>query len=501
MRYRFTHLLSLLFLTVHLFGQNQRPIDQPYVRSIIHEGIKVTFSMTHIDPNKPAGLYEEGDDIRFRFVITDTLTNEPLSSAYPAAWMDPVPVGDKNANNCEKKIASFLTGSILNRPDLDLNAYYVIALNEDASITVVDPLFGYGSTQLLNLILLEAPGADWVINEDQSLIYVSMPEAKAVAVINAANWKVIKNIPLPGAPTKLELQADEQYLWTICNTPEGVLQGSGTAVIDCGEMALKEWLPAPGGRHDICLSDDNRFAYVCHDEAGGLSIYDVQNQSLIKEIPFGANATAMDYSPLSRSLCIIDRESGAIRLVDGESHELIRELSAKTGLNSIRFTPNGRLAFICNPEQDEVYILDAALNKIIQTGDMEEGPDRVYFSDELAYVRHRESGTILMIPLDEVGVEGKPVPIIDFPGGVNPPGKGASEYADGIVQAPGATAVLVANPLDQAIFYYKEGMAAPMGSFNNYSHIPKAVHVIDRSIEEVQAGVYETVAKIRTAGP
>ena len=123
------------------------------------------------------------------------------------------------------------------------------------------------------------------------------------------------------------------------------------------------------------------------------------------------------------------------------------------------------------------------------------------FSDELAYVRHAGSGTVLMIPLDTVGEEGAPVPVVDFPGGQRPPSdSGPPAAADAIVQAPGASAVLVANPADGVIYYYKEGMAAPMGSFRNYGREPRAVQVVDRSLRERGRGGYETVVQLRRPG-
>jgi hypothetical protein len=72
--------------------------------------------------------------------------------------------------------------------------------------------------------------------------------------------------------------------------------------------------------------------------------------------------------------------------------------------------------------------------------------------------------------------------------------------AAGIVQSPGDAAVLVANPEDQVIYYYKEGMAAPMGHFRNYGKQPRAVQVVDRSLREVRPGVYQTTAKMTAAG-
>jgi len=60
--------------------------------------------------------------------------------------------------------------------------------------------------------------------------------------------------------------------------------------------------------------------------------------------------------------------------------------------------------------------------------------------------------------------------------------------------------VLVANPVDQAVYYYQEGMAAPMGNLSNYGKQPRAVLVVDRSLHEKTPGVYETVRRIEHAG-
>jgi len=44
-------------------------------------------------------------------------------------------------------------------------------------------------------------------------------------------------------------------------------------------------------------------------------------------------------------------------------------------------------------------------------------------------------------------------------------------------------------------------MAAPMGNFSNYGREPRAVLVVDRSLRERAAGVYETNVRLERAGP
>jgi hypothetical protein len=109
-----------------------------------------------------------------------------------------------------------------------------------------------------------------------------------------------------------------------------------------------------------------------------------------------------------------------------------------------------------------------------------------------------------MIPLAGLGEAGHGLSVADFAGGEHPPfaGDRAGELgarADAIVRAPEPGAVLVANPADGAIYYYREGMAAPMGSFQGYGR-PRAVLVVDRSLKERSPGSYETVARLPGPG-
>jgi hypothetical protein len=106
-----------------------------------------------------------------------------------------------------------------------------------------------------------------------------------------------------------------------------------------------------------------------------------------------------------------------------------------------------------------------------------------------------------MIPLDAVDKVEKAVNLVDFPAGLH--GFGAESrttLADKLAQAPGESAVLVANPSDQAIYYYSEGMAAPMGNFDLKPHQPLAVMVVDRSLRERKTGLYETTAQLGPPG-
>jgi hypothetical protein len=69
-----------------------------------------------------------------------------------------------------------------------------------------------------------------------------------------------------------------------------------------------------------------------------------------------------------------------------------------------------------------------------------------------------------------------------------------------IAPTPEGNAVMIANNGDRMIYYYVEGMMAPMGTFSNYKRRPRALLLLDRSISEVAPGTYSAQIKLRRSG-
>jgi YVTN family beta-propeller protein len=471
-----------------------------FTRSIIKAGIRLDVSLFHVKGENAGADFTEGENVRFRFKISDTVSGKGFSGASLAAWMDRIKSDGKTVD-CRKKVKSYIEGGFLTRPEVDLNIYYVLTLNGDNTINVVNPLFGFGGSQLLTQLQLPAPGYDWVIKEDQSKIFVSTPAANKIAVINTGEMKIDKEVTLEGQPGKLLLQADEHYVWVSYDFSGNTQAKSGVVIIDAEKNTIVKNIITGAGPHEIIEDVENRLVYVSNTGESTISIIDMKTLSKIKDIELKDKPVSLAWSSKAQALYVVKENSSAVSVIDGKNGQIIREIKAEPGIKKICFSPNGRNGFVINPKNNTVNIIDAATNRIVQTADVEAQPDQISFTDHLVYVRHRQSEIISMIPLDVVGREGVPVTVADFNGGQNPPSSESPECgAIGIVQAPGNNSVLVSNYKDQSVYYYQEGMAAPMGSFSTYGKNPKAVMVIDRSIKEKGDGIYETVARLGFPG-
>jgi DNA-binding beta-propeller fold protein YncE len=483
-------------------AQSPTSPPNPEASRIVREGIAVEFSIDPVSSGqeKPSAALEAEEAI-VRFKIVDTNSGAPLTNLRPSAWMD---LRGKDQltgpKECKEKVKSFLQASLGSRPDIDLNSYYILALNQEANITVIDPLLGYGSSKLLTLVFLKSPGEDWVLSRDRRRLFVSMPLVNQIAVVDAANWKVVTNLDVGARPTRLAMQPDEKYLWVGNDAPGESGDGSGVTVIDTAELKVAARLLTGAGHHELAFTTDDRYAFVTNQTAGTLSIIDVPRLAKIKDLRTGPAPVSLAFSPLSQAVYVADEVDGAVSVIDRQSHEISARLTTKPGLKATRLTPDGRWGFVTNGKENLVHIFDLSTNRLLQTLSVGREPDQISFTDNYAYIRSLGSEQVSMIELKGLGKEAA-TPVSDFPGGQVAPGQSPSRaVANTIVPAPEGNAVLVANPADKMIYYYTEGMAAPMGSFQNYRRDPRAVLVVDRSLRETTPGVYATTARMPKSG-
>ena len=489
---RLSKLTTLLTCAIAFSFTAARAQEKIKPQTIVKEGVEIEFTIDVPASRSHSTTPMAGQDAVFRFRIRDTATKTPISGVRPAAWLAqrerPGPPGPAQ---CRAKVESYLQGSMRARPDVDLNTYYLLALNEEPTISVIDPLLGFGGSKLLTMVMLKSPGDDWALTSNRSKLFVSMPLINQVAVVDTTTWKVIANVETGATPKRVVLQPDEKYLW--------VSDRDGVAVIDTATLKVAKRIPTGAGHHEIAFATDNKFAFVTNRDDGTLSVINVAKLSRVKDVKTGTVATSLSFSPLSKALYVTNEIEGSVAVVDAASHKLLTTIAAKPGILSVRFAPGGRWGVAPNPKQSAVYVFDTSTNRLVHEQEIAGEPDYVGFSDKFAYVRSLGVEQVSAIRLATVGGQ---LDVVKFPGGQNAPGASPAfvATADPFVAAPEPGAMLLTNPADKMIYYYSEGMAAPMGNFQNYSRIPRAVKVVDRSLREESLGVYSTTARLPKEG-
>ena len=463
-------------------------------QKIVEQGIAIEFT---VDPQNPKTTRPKvAEDANVKFKVTDTTTGTPVKGLNLSAWIS-MRDGEQapDVKQCHEKIQSYLTGSMRARPDVDLNSYYILTLNKSADISVIDPLLGFGGSKLLTLVMLKSEGKDWVLTKDGEKLFVTLPAINQVAVIDTRMWQVTNYIDTGVKPTSIVLQADQKYVWIGHDGDQPA--ASGVTVIDAGTLKVVAQISTGAGPHDIVVSSDNRFAFVSNRDAKTVTIIDVAKLNKLNEVNVGPSPVSLAQSELSEAVYAVSETDGLITVIDQQG-QLLTRIKVKPGARLLRFAPGGRYGFVINTKESLVSIFDAASNRLLHEVKVGKSPDQIIFSDTFAFVRSLETESVNMLRLSTIGRE---IDITEFPGGQGIPAKGSEPVrADSIVLAPEGNSVVLANPVDKTLYYYQEGMAAPMGNFQNYRREPMAVLIVDRSLRETAPGVYSTTVKLPASG-
>jgi DNA-binding beta-propeller fold protein YncE len=459
-------------------------------RTLVRDGISLHLEIDPLEQSR-TNIPNASHVLRIRLALQDAATHSPLTGLHPSAWLS---LRESEDVPCSARARAFLRHGLMEKqPDLDLTDYYVLVLNQDGTIHVVDPQFSSGQTRLITSITLPARADDWLLSSDQSRLYASISKTGEIVMIDTATWTITHHVKIPGV-SKLALQPDEHYLWSSYSGSE-----SGVAVLSTTDLRLVKQIPLHAGRHDIAFNNNSHLAFATDPEDSSISIIDVARIVPVKELKTPGPASSIAYSSASQS-AYVTTSTGNILAINSQG-AITSHMHAEPGLTRISFFRDGRFAFVLNPDKGLVHLIDAARNTLIQTAQIDAAPEQVAFSDQMAYIIRHESDLIEVVPLDSPGPSGTTLATVDLPAAHSAfSNASADELTTAMVQAPGENAVMFANTSDRAIFYYEEGMAAPMGTFSNFGKEPRSVLVVDHSFKEKSPGIYEATGRLDKAG-
>ncbi|MDR0279552.1 MAG: YncE family protein [Paucimonas sp.] len=468
--------------------------------ALVRDGVSVAL---RIAPLAEDGVLREGEFADVGFRISDSASGQPLAGLAPGAWLDPqaaaADLAQGREHSCKSRVGVFLKSNIGARPLLDLNSYFLLVMNRDASISVVDPQVSVGGiTSTLARIELKQAPMDWVTPKDNKRVFVSLPAAGEVAVIDSERFKVIDSVAAGEEPVRVALQPDERLLWVGNNAKSP--GRSGVTVIDAQSLKPLKHLATGAGHHEIAFSQDSRHAFVSNRDDGTVSVIDIASLTLSKQIKTGSHPLSLAWSPLSQAVYVADGRDGTLTVIDGSSQAVRRVVQLKQGLGPMGFSHDGRFGVVLNTLENQASIIDAGNDTLIHDVAVSSEPYQVVFSQAYAYVRGLSSAKVTMINLASLGQGRTPISQGFDAGPQAPRLAGDLPLASSLAVTRDDNAVFVVNPVDNTTYFYAEGMNAPMSGYPNRGQVARAALVIDRSLREVEPGLYSARVRLPAAG-
>lgn len=461
------------------------------------KGIAIDFSLKPVIPRQDTDNPVAGHDAVATFRISDVRTGQPLTGIRPRAWLS-ARHSEMVASEteCTDKIRTLASGNLVKRADIDLNKYQILTLNHDKTITIINPLIAFNATKLENIVVLPANGADWVLSGDRKFLYVTLPEASAVAVIDTTQYKLVATISTgeKTTPRRIAIQPDGRYVWVD-------LDGAPQVVaIDTSTRQIAGKITTGSGSHRITFTANSHFAYISSSAADTVTAVDTLQLTRVADIGTGKTPTAIAYSTSGKFLYISAMHSDMITVLDPDTQRIVTTIPVfSPGITTLAFAPGERYLVAVNQLTSTMYAIDSATNTVIAHTPVVKEPDQIVFSNRYLYIRGLGSEKFSLIDLSELK-NGK-VSSLDIQAGqLAPAMSDRIGIANMIAPTPGGNAVLIANPADQTLYYYQEGMMAPMGTFSNYKRVPLGLIVLDRSLAETAPGIYSVVVRPDRSG-
>ncbi|MBZ4333510.1 YncE family protein [Corallococcus sp. AS-1-12] len=475
-------------------GSRPAPLTAPAAK-VTRDGVSLAFDLTLMPRRMEA---EQGSPLQAlaRVAVTDARTGEPLAGRRPLAWMRLRPPGEPAPDDaaCKARVRSYLGGLLSAQADVDFNAYWFLTLNHDQTVSVINPQIAFDRTKLQHLVSVGGGAADWALLPDRSALYVTVPAQDTVSVVDTQRFVVTRPLRVGSQPGRIALSPDGLTAW-VSNDGDGTV-----SVIDTPAHAVRDPVDVGPGPHAFGFSDSGRTAWVSARDATALTALDVASGEVLGRVEVGAGVTALAWSDVARALFASRPGAREVVVVDAARREVSRRIPVKGGLDALRFDNTGRWAFLVHRDTHTVDILDAASGQVAHTLTGFSAPDSVVFTDAFAYVRNTTDSRVTLVELKTLEGTGTPAQVHITAG--QRPAADARELgrSDPIAPLPEGNGVIIAGNADRALFLYQEGMMAPRGTHLNYGREPRAVKVLDRSLREVEPGVFTARGSVRENG-
>lgn len=442
--------------------------------------------------------------------ITDTQGKAIASRSNPKAWLS-LRRSEQVATetSCEAKVRSFSSGQLATRADVNLNSYLLLTLNQDKTITFINPQVAWSRSKLESIVVLPEQGLDWVLTKDSKWLYVTMPDASAVAVIDTVAHKIVNTLSTGkgSKPTRIALTPDQQSVWV------GLDGSASIAVFARSDKPELKLLEAAKGLHQISFTQDGKYALTTNTTANSVSVFDLATHKKLADIAVGNTPLKTAWVEKAGLFYVASINDTQLSVIDPVKLVVVNKIDVGQGAVDVAVDPLGRFVWVVNQLTSKVVVIDSATNTTLATAQVTAEPDQIAFSAGYAYVRGLASEKFALI---EIGQAAKlaenakaatpdkltELAVTQIQAGEKPPSAEtqAIGVAPMIAPIPEQNGAMIASAPGKTIYYYTEGMMVPMGTLDNYQRIPRGLLVLDRSLHETSPGVFEAPVTVEKSG-
>lgn len=418
-----------------------------------------------------------------RVRLRDRLTGQPVD--YPtqrlAAWLQkPLPTLAEGELRCADKVRMLASPGLGRRAAVDLNAHRLMAVNDDRSITFINPFLRLSNAKLEDVVGLPGDVTALLHRRAQHEVWLALAEHGLVLVIDTDARRIKQRYELaPGAAPSALAEAGGAVWVALAGRDQWLrIADARSQPVAQAAPRVQRWLAVPGRTSPLGLSADGVVTLV-DDRA--------------RAVALGQAIAAAAWSPLAQR-ALVSLDGGGLVWLDPADGRVTQRMALPVQREMATFD-DGR--FLLTADATHWTVVDVATASVVQRHSVDAPVSNIGFSPNFAYLHGASASQATLLSLAELR-RGRARAVRVATGATPTPAGlvvGPARDAQLMQPLPQGTGMYVANPLDGQIYQYAEGMMAPVGSFSNYRRSPRALLVLDEGLQAAGPGDYRATVR------
>jgi PQQ-dependent catabolism-associated beta-propeller protein len=277
--------------------------------------------------------------------------------------------------------------------------------------------------------------------------YVSNEDDQSVSVIDTDRAAVVGTVEVGKRPRGLKLSPDGAHLYVAvsgmpkcgptvsdeeCARRKRDFAADGIADIDTATLKVSRMLQVGTDPEQFDVSADGRRLFISNEDAGTLSVFDLQKSAILSKIPVGKEPEGARVGPDGKWVLVTSEVGNAVTILDTRSFEPLWSIAVGKRPRDAAFTPDGKVAFITCELDSTIYRATleqhATATKFLQLRP-ETRPMGVVLdtAKERLYISTGRGGTVAVVKADD-GKLVSEVPVGPRPWGIAMSADGSRLY-------------------------------------------------------------------------
>ncbi len=118
--------------------------------------------------------------------------------------------------------------------------------------------------------------------------------------------------------------------------------------------------------HMLVLSPDKSKCFVANIGSGSVSVIDLKEMKLVKNIQTGRGSEGIDITPDAREIWVTNRAEDSVAIIDAKTFEIKKKIKVEGFPIRVKISNDGKFAVISCARNGDVAILDVANKNIIK---------------------------------------------------------------------------------------------------------------------------------------